>query len=443
MGAGFRDTPHGLLRVLGLAFGLAVVVGGAVGQGIMRSPGLVAAGAGTATAIIAVWIAAGLLASIDACAVVELGASHPCAGGPYAFARRAFGPVAGKLLGWTDWLQGTVAMGFLGVVFGEYVHALGVGQDLPLGALAVLLILAVLAINWTGTRVSGASQTVFTLFKAVLLAGLIAALLAAPTPDAGARAAPALTPAMTFAGLVVAMRAAFTTYSGWNGSCYFCEEIEQPERNLSRSIFGGLALISLLYVLVNLALLAVLTPAQIAASKLPAADALQATWGGSSGTVITLLALVSIAAITNLYAMGFTRVTHAMARDRALPEWLSRVAPGGTPRRALVMTCASGAAFAASGNYAALIAMSAVPAATINLVMDLAAIRLRRTEPALPRPFRMPWFPLPALIGALLNTALIAAMIWESPGSSLAGVAVLAGIALFFLIRDRRIAVAA
>jgi APA family basic amino acid/polyamine antiporter len=421
--------------VLGLAFGLAVVIGGAVGQGIMRSPGLVAAGAGTAWAILAVWVAAGLLAAIDACAVVELGASHPCAGGPYAFARRAFGPLAGTMLGWTDWLQGTVAMGFIAVVFGEYLHTLGLGGGLPLGGLAALLIVAVTAINWTGTRISGASQTAFTVFKAVLLAGLVLALIAAPAPEA---ALPAVVgPVTTFAGLVVAMRAAVTTYSGWNGSCYFCEEMHAPERNLARSIFGGLALISLLYVLVNAALLAVLTPAQIAASKLPAADALQATWGGSSGTVITLLALVSIAAITNLYAMGFTRVTHAMARDRALPAWLARVAPQGTPRPALLLTSGTAAPFAASGDYDALIAMAAVPTATINLVMDFAAIRLRRTEPGLARPFRMPLFPLPALVSAALNTALIAEMIWESPGNSLAGVAVLLGIGLVYLVRER------
>src|SRR5215218_2900723 len=89
-----------LLRILGLAFGLAVVVGGVVGQGILRTPGIVAGAIPDPTWILALWAAGGIIILIDACSLVELGASIPKEGGPYALARRAYGRVPGTVMGW-------------------------------------------------------------------------------------------------------------------------------------------------------------------------------------------------------------------------------------------------------------------------------------------------------------------------------------------------------
>src|SRR5690349_13517048 len=98
--------PRGeLLRVLGLGFGVAVVVGGVVGQGIMRTPGIVAGALPDPVWILAAWALVGVFSCIDAFALVELGASVPHAGGPYAFVQRAFGRTPGAVVGWSDWLN--------------------------------------------------------------------------------------------------------------------------------------------------------------------------------------------------------------------------------------------------------------------------------------------------------------------------------------------------
>ncbi len=429
---------HGkLLRVLGIAFALAVVVGGMVGQGIMRAPGVVAGAMVEPWAILLVWLVGGVLSAIDAFAVAELSASHPCAGGPYAFARRAFGPLAGTVTGWADWLQLILALAFVAVVFGEYVHALGIATTLPVGAIAALLIAASGALHWRGTQISGASQTIGTLIKAAMMVGLVAVLAFAPTGTT--EPAPPLSPMVGFAGVVVSIRVILATYSGWSTGSYFCEEIREPERNVVRATFGGIAAVTALYVAVNAALLSALTPAQIAASKLPAAVALQSALGGVSGTVITVMALVSVAAIVNLLAMQTPRIAFAVSRDGALPAFLCRIAPGGTPRAATLATLIPAMAFAMSGSYETLIAMSAVPAALIFLITDLCAIRLRQVEPNLPRPFRMPLFPFPALLGAALNTLLIAGMIWEDPANSLYGVVMLLAVAAVYALRQRSV----
>ena len=136
------DRGH-LLRVLGVTFGVAVVVGGVIGQGILRTPGVVAEGVQNPTIIIALWCVAGLVAWIDAMSTVELAASIRKTGGPYICARRAFGSLTGLAVGVCDWLGNMGGIAFIAVVFGEYLHRLGVATSVPIGVLALLIVVVV------------------------------------------------------------------------------------------------------------------------------------------------------------------------------------------------------------------------------------------------------------------------------------------------------------
>ena len=430
-----------LLRILGLAFGIAVVVGGAVGQGIMRSPGIVASAVHSPVLIVLLWAVGGMLALIDGLVVMELGAALPCAGGPYAFARRAFGPLSGTMLGWADWLSGILGGAYMAVVFGEYIHRLGIALAWPREALSALLLLALWAVHWTGTRAGAASQLVGTALKGLGLIVLVALLFFWPASSpAAAPLAPAIGPALGIAGLAIAMRAVVSTYAGWNSSIYFCEELRDPSRHVVRATFIGIATITTLYVLMNAAMLHVLTPAEMAGSNLPAADALGRVLGPASSKVVTVLALISVVAIANLTMMLYTRTVFAVARDGALPGPLARVAPGGTPRLALAVTVLTALGFAVAGGYDTLLAISAPPWMLMNILVDLSALRLRQTEPDLPRPFRMPLYPLPALIGVAMNTLLMAAMVYEDPKDSLIGLVGLAAIGAIYLLQARMVA---
>jgi APA family basic amino acid/polyamine antiporter len=413
-----------LLRILGLAFGLAVVVGGVVGQGILRTPGIVASAVPDPTLILSLWTLGGLLIMIDACALVELGASIPRAGGPYALAARAYGQTGGTVVGWADWMISTLVIAFVSVVFGEYCHRLGIATAVPAAALSVALIAVCWIVNWTGTRLSGASQTLLSSIKGSVLAALVVALFLfgdAPAVEAEVTTDP-IAPTVGVAAVLVAMRAIVNTYGGWHASVYFGEEIRSPGRNIARSTFGGILLVTALYVGINAALLHVLTPAQMAASALPVADAASLVFGPGGGVLITCLALVSLIAIANLFVMVGSRIGFAMARDGVLPAALARTSTSGTPRVALTVGALVAAAFAVSGTYEQLLSV-AVPltVATIG-ALDLAAIVMRRREPDLPRPFKMPLFPLPAVSGLALNVALLTAMLIDDPFHTLAGI---------------------
>lgn len=436
-----------LLRVLGLAFGLAVVIGGVVGQGILRTPGIVAGAVPDPTWIMALWTFGGLLILIDACAWAEIGSSVPCSGGPYVLARRVFGHVVGTVVGWVDWTVNVLVLAFISVVFGEYCHRLGIGAGWPVWTLSLALIAACGSINWVGTKVSGASQTLLSAAKGIGLVILVIALFAfAPAggPAAEAEAVPSVAPALGFAALVVAISNVANTYNGWTGNVYFGEEIKSPGRNIVRGTFGGIALVMLLYLAVNAALLHVLTPQEMAASTLPAAEAASRLFGREGDTFITALSLLSLAAIANLYLMFTSRIAFAMARDGILPKLLERTSLSGTPRVALLTSAILAAAAAASGTYLQLVAMVVPMTAMTIATIDLAAIVLRVREPGLERPFRMPLFPVPALIGMALNLSLAAALVIADPYRSPIGLgaAILLGASYALFGRKARAAAA-
>src|SRR5258708_36203591 len=114
-------TPRasGLLRILGLVFGLAVVVGGIIGSGIMRAPGLVAESFTSSPLILLAWAAGGAMALLAAMPLVEAGTAVPLAGGPYPIAERAFGRTTGFFTGWMCWMSYPASTPFIPPCFGE------------------------------------------------------------------------------------------------------------------------------------------------------------------------------------------------------------------------------------------------------------------------------------------------------------------------------------
>lgn len=279
-----------LLRILGVAFGVAAIIGGTIGQGILRAPGLIATHVQQGWLILLLWAGFGALVFVDSMSTVELAASIREAGGPYSFLHRAFGPLAGLVTGVADCFANIGSVAILAVVFAEYLHRLGLLAGVPVGLLSLSLICVAWGVQALGTRVGGPSQEVGSAVKALVYGALILALLlaprGAPTP------APAVSPSVTLLGIAISLRAIAGTYQGWNGAAYFCEEMTDPRRSIVRATFVGIALVTLVYVLANVAYLSVLTPAEMAGSNLVAADAAQRLFGPRAELFVTAVSLV-------------------------------------------------------------------------------------------------------------------------------------------------------
>ncbi|MGN6820006.1 MAG: APC family permease [Sphingomonas sp.] len=408
-----RDNSH-LLRVLGVAFGIAAVIGATIGQGILRSPGVVAAGVPYAWLIILLWVFGGVSAFIDSMSTVELAASIRRTGGAYAFLTRTFGRFAGLAGGIGVWLGYVGIAAFVSGLFGDYLHRLGILTTVPSRWLALALLALIAGVQAFGTRVAGASQEIVSAVKALIFVGLVVALMLAPRGAPAAAAGPSV--AMTAVGVIVAIRAILGTYLGWENAAFFAEEVRDFTRAVVRATFGGIALVTAIYVLVNVAMLTVLSPQEMAGSTLVAADAAGRAFGPTGDTIMTAVSLISLISIINTSMMTFARLIYAMARDAGIP-YLSHVSRNGSPQVALGFHAGLVAFFSQIGGYAILLTFSTWLMTCVAVGVNLSAVVLRHKEPALDRPYRMPLFPMPAIFALLVNLGFLAAFLYESPGT--------------------------
>jgi APA family basic amino acid/polyamine antiporter len=416
-----------LRRILGVAFGLAVIVGSTLGIGILRTPGLVAGQLGSSRTILFVWIAGGLYTLVGSVCLTELGAMLPQAGGYYVYARRAFGDTVGFAVGWTDWLTYCAVLGYASIGMAEFLATLAPSLNGFVQPLAVALLVSFVGLQWTGVRVSSRFQEWTTALKFVaFLLLVIACLVSSAGTATGASAATLPSAGPTLAGIVVALQSVVITYGGWQSALYFTEEDRDPGRNLPRSMIGGVLLVIGIYALVNLALLSVLPIRTLAASTLPAADAAQAIVGGRGGLFITVLSLLSLLPLLNAIMMIGTRILFAMGRDGLIWARTASVNASGTPGVATLVTTAVAIVLIMTGTFTRLVATAAFFLAANYAACCLALIVLRRREPELARPFRAwgyPWSAGVVLIGAAL---FLAGVLAGDPMNSAIAIALLA-----------------
>jgi APA family basic amino acid/polyamine antiporter len=389
--------PTGLLHVLGLGFGLAVIVGSTLGVGILRTPGLVASDLGSRSLILFVWVFGGIYTLLGSVCLTELGTMLPQAGGYYVYARRAFGDTLGFAVGWTDWLTYCAVLGYASIGVGEFSGMLlGVG-DLAQKEIAIGSLIGLTALQWTGVRVSSRFQQWTTAVKCLAFLALVAACFA-HSGSAVSLSSSRSSAGPTLAGVVAALQSVVITYGGWQSALYFTEEDRNVPRNLPRSMIGGVVSVIVIYLLVNLALLAVLPLETLSKSTLPAADAARMIAGNAGNRTITILSIVSLVPLLNAIMMIGTRILFALGRDRLLPSLLGRVDGRGTPFRAMLVTTVVAALLISIGTFTKLVAVASFFLAANYCASCLALFALRRKEPETPRPFVAWGYPLTAAI---------------------------------------------
>jgi APA family basic amino acid/polyamine antiporter len=418
-----------LLSVLGVAFGLAGSVGGTIGAGILRTPGLVAAQLHTPSLALLAWLVGGLYALLGAICIAELAASMPRAGGWYVYAEQAFGRRAGWLVGWTDWLAHCIGLAWVATTVGELLTdwlTAEVATNWQGRALALLVLALFSAVQLLGVRAGGASQELLSLVKAVAFLSLAAASFVLPAADpaasAAADSAALLYQGPTLAiGAVLALQAVITTFDGWASPVYFAEEFSDPSRDLPRSLIGGVLAVLALYLLINAALLHVLPMPVLSQANLPAADAARSLLGQPGGQVISSVALVSLLGLINTVVMAAPRILFGLSRDQLMPATLSGVNPGGTPTAALVLTSGFAGLLVLAGSFDHLLGMGAFLYVGLPLSGIAAQLWLRRQQPELPRPYLSWGYPLtPWLVGAGSLAFLIGALVSDTADSLLA-----------------------
>ncbi len=442
-GAGGQPRP-----TLSVFDAVAMIVGIVIGVGIFKAPAIVAGNVSGETAFILLWLVGGLISLVGALCYAELGSSHPNAGGEYYFISKAYGSWLGFLFAWARMtVIQTGAIAAIAFVFGDYASTL-----LPLGAkssaiYAALAVIGITALNVAGTSQSKWAQNLLTTALALaVLAVVISGLTAAP-------AAPAAAPAQAsdgtwFSGLALIF--VLLTYGGWNEAAYLTAEMRDTRRNIVRALVIGIVVITVLYLLLNLAYLRALGLAGMQASRAVASDLMKASWGEGGAWLLGIV--VVSAALSTLNATVFTgaRTNYALGRDfvifRALGRWNESAS---APVNALLLQGAISLALVGLASFTpdgfqTMVAYTAPAFWLFFLLTGISLFLLRRQAPANADPFRVPLYPLTPLLFA----AACAWMLYSSfnyamgldPGSigAMVGIAMLAsGVPVLMWARRR------
>jgi len=436
---GAAPSPGGLARRLSLGDSIAIVVGIMIGGGIFLVPNLVARSVPSVPMIMAVWGFAGAISFVGALACAELGAAFPSTGGQYVFLREAYGPLAGFLCGWSFFTVARSAqVAWLSVVFSIYAS-----YFVPLSATSSkLLSLAVLAlfmaVNYRGVRLGAILQNSFTLAK-VVGAGIIigAALLLGGRVE---HHSVATHPAISLAGLGVALISCLLAYDGWVQLSFVAGEIRDPQRNVLRALIIGTLGVAAIYLLANVAYMRVMTIPEIAASSYVGADATERVLGATGATVVSLIIMVSILGTLNGCFLTVPRVYFAQAADGLFFRKFAEVHPKyGTPGFAILAQGLWAALLLLTGSYETLIDYSLLGIWVFYGLMIGAVMVLRKTQPNLPRPYRMWGYPVTPVIFLVITVWFLGNMLVTRPGPAWSGMGLmLTGVPAFFFVAALR-----
>ena len=410
-----------LLQVLGIWFGIAAIVGNSIGAGIMRTPSEVARQLPTTSGYLIAWVIGGLYAALGVASLAELGVRMPRSGGQYVFATNTFGPFAGFVVGWSDWVSSCASAAAVSMVVAEYASVFLTTDARIIPALALVVVLFFTALMWRGVKSSGHTVEALTLIKVIALVGLPLVAFAmgvrAPLePVAVAGAA-----ALTIGGIVLAMQAVIYSYDGWTGVLYFSGEVKDPGRDIPRSMFGGVASVFVIYMLLAGCFVYVLGIGGVAADNFPAGRVAEAIFGNTGGTVIRIIVIITgLSAVAPIIMMA-SRVPHAMADDGLFPRRAAEVNEGGTPTGTLAASALLAIAFIVTGTFRQVIAIAAFFFVLQYVISFSALFALRRREPEPSPGYRAIGYPVTTAISWLGGVAfLIGAVVQDRRNSAIA-----------------------
>ena len=408
-----------LLAVLGVGFGLAVTIGNAIGAGILRTPGVIAEHLQTFGPYIAVWIVGAIYALLGANALAELATLVPLSGGQTVFVRRGLGDYAGFVVGWSDWISTCGTTAAVAIVVGEYTVSLfpaAHSQQL----IALIVVAAFTIVQWLGVRVGGTVQNVTSMIKAVALLGFIVACFLLGTRSPADHTALIIEPEGTMLlAFIVALQSVIYTYDGWSAVVYFSEEVKDHGRNIPRSMISGVLAITAIYLLINLAFLAVVSLPTIAGHNFAAGVVVERLFGPAGQNALRALVILILLSAVSSNVLMAPRVIYAMAQTGLFWRGAREVNRGGTPDVALLISSVLAAGFIVTNTFETVIAKLAFFFVAQYTLSFISLFVLRHREPDAPRPYRAAGHPYTTAIAIASSLAFLAAAIAADTRSSL------------------------
>lgn len=407
-------------KKIGWKSAAAIVIANMIGTGVFTTLGFQLVEIQNTWSILLLWLLGGVIALLGAVSYAELGTHLRRSGGEYHFISSTIHPFLGYLSGWISLTVGfaaPIALAAIGI--GAYMSKI-LNNDPTITAVSMVIIVSL--IHSFNIKQSSRFQDLFTLVKVALIVGLILLSFWLPAPTGGTALemsnhwmTEVKTPA--FAICLVYVTYAF---SGWSSAAYIVEEIEAPKKSLPKALIGGAVLVSILYLLLQLAFL---RQAPIGALKGKievgqiVAEHMFGALGGQWASIFIALFLIS-----SLSAMIWVgpRVTRAMADDYKLWHFLGKDNNNGIPTRAIALQAILSIGLILTGSFEQVLLYSGF-ILQLSTMLAVAGIFVIRRQSSPGDGYRSPFYPWIQIAYLLISTWIVVFMIVDKPMESIWG----------------------
>lgn len=426
-------------------FGLTMIaVGSCIGSGIFVTPYEVVQAVPHHAFVLIIWALGGLIALTGALTFAELGGMFPKAGGVYVFIKEAFGDHIGFLYGWVILLViNTGALAALGMALAEYFTFF-----VPLSAtgkvvFAIVVVLGLTLINGIGVNLSQALANIFTGLKLLAMVAIVVVgfLFFEPEKVTLEFSLVENTPPSLLSGLLIGLIGVLWSFGGWHHASYLAGETINAQKTVPRAMVLGALIVTLMYVLINLAYMLLLPLPEIANTARVAGDAVESVVP-AGGKMVAVAIAISIFGTISIYTMSAPRIYFAMARDGIFFKQLARVhARYHTPLNAMLIQAFWAIALLVFwGTFSNLI--------TYVTFMDIAFMALagasvfvfREKLPDRYRPYKVWGYPIIPGIFVAISSAFVVNTLIQRPLQAIAGLVFTAiGLLVFYLFKKKDI----
>ncbi len=421
---------------------VALIVGVVIGAGIFETPAFVAANAESETVVLLVWLLGGVMSLIGAICYAELATAYPHAGGNYYYLQRAFGNSSAFLFAWARMtVIQTGSLVLLAFVFGDYASQILRLGDSSSSIYAALAISVLTILNTLGISQGKWTQNWLTVAKVLGLLLVVIIGIVFASPPAATTSEPANSGTWGMAMIFVLL-----SYGGWNEAAYISAELRNLKRNMVRSLLWSIGIITLIYLAINAAYIQGLGLETMAASEAVAAELMRRALGEPGAWFISLLIAISTLGAINATIFTGARTNYALGKDFALFSWLGNWnRRNQTPTSALLVQAAIALFLVLLGTFTrrgfeTMVDYTAPAFWFFFLLTSLSLLVLRFKEPDVPRPFKVPFYPLTPILFCLICVYLLYSSLAYARVGALVGVAVLiAGLPLLLWSRRQKV----
>lgn len=436
------EKSSSLKKQIGLFEAITMVIGIVIGSGIFFKASAVFGNGGTPMMGILAWIVGGLITIASALTIAEIATAIPKTGGVFVYLKELYSEKWAFLFGWVQsFVYVPAAVAALAIVFVTqstyFIPMTSVQQKL----LAIFMIIFIMVLNIVSTKIGSKVQLISTIAKLIPIAIIIIFGLMNGTANSFSNN-PIPGAAVGLSGFGAAILGTLWAYDGWIAVGNMAGELKNPEKDLPKSIIIGLLVIIAVYVLINLAIIKVMPVADVVASSKPATDAAVILFGETGASLIAAGIMISIFGALNGYLMTGVRIPFAMAQDGLFPfaKFFGKINEKfETPLNAFVIEVVIASLYVLSGSFE-LLTNLVMFVLWIFFTMAVAGVFILRSKfKHLPKPFKVPLYPITPIIGIVGGIYIIFSTLMSDTILALVGLGItLVGLPVYYAIKKNK-----